>query len=360
MAKVLREAKRVVGRLRDLARILPERMAQTRRDRDFGRDLRVIEGALPAGSRLALFVLWQPSGVPPSAFLTCRHLVSCGYVPVIMSNGGLSDADRAALLSLSCRLIERPNLGHDFGAWRDAVLHLAKGGMLPAERLVLVNDSIWFPLAEGDDLLGTLDSAAAQYGFTGAAWVERAGKAHRAHFQSYLLMFGPKALSHPAFARFWQDYLASSRRDSVLLRGEKGLTQAMLRAGLCGPPTISAKRLLAHAEAADGPELIRILAYAALVDPDQRARRDALLERPTDPGFRPAALALIASTLANGYFIERHPYLVAGSVGMHFLKKRHEATSVEGRRQYLRAVAAGHIPAPHPAVLAEIRARDTQ
>lgn len=359
MAKIVREVKRVIGRLHDRLSILPERLAQIRRDRREGDDLRVTQGALPRGARLALFVLWQPDGVAPSTLLTCRHLIACGYAPVVISNAKLADPDRLALLDLCCQLIERPNIGHDFGAWRDAVLLLFRPGAMPCERLVLINDSIWFPLTAEDGLLATLDASAGTHGFTGATWMERPGRAHRAHFQSYLLMFGPRAINHPVFARFWQQYLASSRRDSVLMRGEKGLSGAMVAAGLAAPPALSPQQMLDHANAVPDNELMRILDYAALTDPGRKARRDDLVAAMGDADFRPAAVRFISSTLMAGYFLETHPYLAARSFGMHFLKKRREAVSIEGRRQFLRAVAAGDIPMPHPVVLAEIRARDS-
>ncbi len=82
------------------------------------------------------------------------------------------------------------------------------------------------------------------------------------------------------------------------------------------------------------------------------------MEAPKDAGFRNDALALISSSLMSGFFLETHPYLAARAFGMHFLKKRKDATSAEGRRQFLRAVAAGDLPAPPADLLGEIRARD--
>jgi hypothetical protein len=357
MSKIMREARRAAGKLRDLIAVLPERVAQKRRDQNLGDDLRQTAGAVPLGQRAALFVLWQPSGLAPSTLLTCDHLRAQGFAPVAVSNAPLTDRDRAALAARTALVIERPNLGHDFGAWRDVILLWLRSARLPENGLLLLNDSIWFPLSPDDDLLTRIEAEALTHGFTGAVWMERPGRPHSAHYQSYLLMFGPRALTHPAFAAFWQGYLASSRRDSVLARGEKGLSRAMSAAGLAAPATVSPARLLADAKAAPAPELARILDYAALVQPDRRTARDALLAHQTEEGFRPKALDLIAASLFSGHFAETHPYLISRSTGLHLLKKRAEPTSTEGRRQYLRAVAAGDIIAPAPEILAEIRAR---
>lgn len=354
MAKIRRELARVMERLRDALAILPERRTQRRSDRQFPAGLAQTPGALPETRKVAIFVIWQPDGLARSTLLTCCHLAERGYATMAVSNAPLSAPDRAALAAQVWRVVERPNHGHDFGAWRDGIRLLRDRPIRP-ERVLLLNDSIWFPLLPEDRLLDRLD---ADSGFVGAVWSERPGRPHSAHFQSYLLGFGPQALADPAFARFWDRYLASSRRASVLRRGEKGLSRAMVAAGLAAQPVISPARLLAHAEAAAPDELARILDYAALTDPVRAALRERLLGQRQDAGFRSAALALISSTLMSGPFLETHPYLAARAFGLHLLKKRREPVSAEGRRQVLRAVAAGDLPAPQPAVLDEIRARD--
>jgi hypothetical protein len=357
MSKIMREARRAVGKVQDLIAILPEQAARMRRDRSLGYDMRLTPGALPMGPRVAIFVIWQPAGLAQSTFLTCDHLAGQGYATVAVSNAPLTDADRASLVARTAQVIERPNLGHDFGAWRDVLMLWFPTESLPTGRLVLINDSIWFPLAPDDNLLARMDVEAEAHGFTGAIWMERPGRPHRAHYQSYLLMFGEKALVHPSFATFWHNYLPSSRRDSVLVRGEKGLTRAMAAAGLVAPAAVSPQQLLRHAKTADDSDLARILDYAALTQADHRAARDDLLARRHQDGFRTEALALIATTLFSGHFAETHPYLIAVSGGLHFLKKRQEPTSIEGRRQYLRAVSAGDLPEPPKTVLDEIRAQ---
>jgi hypothetical protein len=289
--------------------------------------------------------------------MTCDHLVAQGFAPVAISNAPLTDADRAALAARTARVIERPNLGHDFGAWRDVILLWLRSGTIPEKGLLLINDSIWFPLVPDDGLLARLQTEADTDGFTGAVWLERPGRPHSAHFQSYLLLFGPKALAHQAFASFWRGYHLSSRRDSVLARGEKGLSRAMARAGLAAPARLSPTALFAHAKAASDAELLRILDYSAFPGADRQAARATLIAQPDAPGFRQKALDLIAASLFSGHFAETHPYLISRSSGLHLLKKRQEPTSTEGRRQYLRAVTAGDIPAALPAVLDEIRAR---
>ncbi len=356
-AKLRREIARIGQRLVDLWSVPQERRRQRARDKRFPQTLQVTAGQVAPQPKVALLVVWQPAGLAPSVLATCRHLVASGYAPLVVSNAPLAGPDRALLAAEVWQIAERDNIGHDFGAYRDGILLLRHQNLQP-QRLLLLNDSIWFPWAETDGLLADLEGDPASDGFLGAAWMERPGKAHAAHFQSYLVMFGPRALAHPAFARFWSDYLLSSRRDSVLKRGEKGLSRAMSAAGLAAPSQRSAAGLAHYAQNLPDADLCKALDYAALIDPDRRNDRDALLATAGKAEFRPAALRFLNSSLATAFFLETHPYLAARAFGLHFVKKRRDPLSTEARRQVLRAVAAGDLPEPQPAVLAEIRRHD--
>ncbi|QCO57791.1 DUF429 domain-containing protein (plasmid) [Pseudorhodobacter turbinis] len=221
-----------------------------------------------------------------------------------------------------------------------------------------MNDSIWFPLQEDCDLLARLETASGNDGFSGAAWMEKPGRAHRAHFQSYFLMFGARALGHPAFQAFWRRYPVSSRRASVLQHGEKGLSRAMSQAGLTAPALLSPELMMRNAEQASEADLCRIFDYAALTDPDMIAERDRILQANMTKTSRSTLLRLIERSAMNGHFVETHPYLAARVLGFHFLKKRKDTTGIEGRRQVLRALHAGDMPTPQAVMLDEITARD--
>ncbi|WP_050525706.1 rhamnan synthesis F family protein [Pseudorhodobacter aquimaris] len=358
-AKLLRELRRAresaAGRI---ARV-SEYFAQRRRDRTFGADLCDYAGGRAFQPKVALLLIWQPDGLAGSILATCRHLHACGYAPLVVSNGALCGDDHARLLPLVWRLIERPNLGHDFGGYRDGIMLLQKYERHP-ERLVILNDSIWFPLQENCDLLARLEHAPGHDGFSGAAWMERPGRAHRAHFQSYFLMFGPRALGHPAFMQFWRRYPVSSRRSSVLLHGEKGLSRAMMQAGLVAPALLSPVLMMQQAENMSTAGLCKVLEYAALTDPDMIAARDRILGDAATETARPALLRLVERSVMNGHFVETHPYLAAQVLGFHFLKKRKDATGIEGRRQVLRALQAGDMPVPQTVMMDEIQTHDRQ
>jgi lipopolysaccharide biosynthesis protein len=67
----------------------------------------------------------------------------------VVSNLPLVPEERETLRRACWQLIERPNVGYDFGAYRDAILLLGPK-LRDLERLVLVNDLLWFPVGEAD------------------------------------------------------------------------------------------------------------------------------------------------------------------------------------------------------------------
>lgn len=95
--------------------------------------------------RVAVFVIFQPQGLAASIILTLRHLRQNGYSVLVVSNGPLQPEDHRILTVNSSVVMERPNAGYDFGGYRDGIRYLWKL-MHDVSRLVLINDSTWFPL----------------------------------------------------------------------------------------------------------------------------------------------------------------------------------------------------------------------
>jgi hypothetical protein len=158
-------------------------------------------------------------------------------------------------------LVHRRNYGHDFGAYKDAIARLD----LPAlDSLVLMNDSCYGPFV---DLAGVDAAAAASrsdiFGIT-ESWSQRY------HLQTYYVWIGHAAVRSREFALFWRRLLPHLPRDLVILRGEIGFTQAMLKAGF------TASALCPYPEAArHAQEAVRRRLQA---DPDISRRERAYLE----------------------------------------------------------------------------------
>lgn len=92
------------------------------------------------GPKLAVFVVFRPKGVAASIYMTLEYLCKHGITVLITSNAALNHDDRQKFASLAWKVIERPNFGYDFGAYRDSILYLRDQGVEP-DHLLLMNDS---------------------------------------------------------------------------------------------------------------------------------------------------------------------------------------------------------------------------
>ncbi len=202
------------------------------------------DGKVAETPRIAIYLIFPSSGVLASHLWALDYLQNAGYAPLVVSNVPLSDADRAIVLDRCWRYIERENFGYDFGGYRDGVLSIAQ--KLPKlERLVLLNDSNWFPLpGTGDwlaqmEALGTdLGAAVSNYCVTKVP-ADRYNKMRwdysvnrrRFHYCSFALGYANTITSHPAFLKFWQRFRLSNVKKRTVSRGEIGLTQWVLKHG---------------------------------------------------------------------------------------------------------------------------------
>lgn len=295
----------------------------------------VTQGGLDPSDRMAVYMIFPTDGLQPSHHLALRALAEKGYTPLVVSNLPLSEAERAALVPLVWRIVERPNFGYDFGAYREGIRHLAP--LLPQlERLVLLNDSVWFPLPDasdwltraealGVDLAGAVSNCgiATPNGTTldGFRWNYNPGLPDF-HYCSFALSLGQAALQAPSFARFWRQIRLTDNKFHTVRRGEVGLSQALIAAGLSHGETLDVRGLGAQIEALD---LARLRQFVAdLVIPEDtrlEAMRQRLLAEPDGPGrhgrLLEAALGIVALT-GPAYALPAYAY---DTLGHPFLKK---------------------------------------
>jgi len=196
-------------------------------------------GCRHEGGRYAVFVYYAPHGVP---FFTANALqaLAAAQVNVVVVANLISDAARTQLLASCHSLIDRHNVGRDFGAYKDGIDHVLR--TLRPERLLLLNDSVFWledgsrelvsRLAEGGDYLAATETYERQY-----------------HAGSFALSFSRAVLDSPAFRGFWTEYRLSNNRRHAIHNGEVKLTAALMRAGWTPKPiytTSALRRRLSH------------------------------------------------------------------------------------------------------------------
>lgn len=236
--KVKRELKRAGRQLAALPGVIWEYLfLRPLYDRKISRQKVVHQGAKPIAGEVAVYLVYAPDGLLASHHDMLAQIAKHGITPVVVSNLPLSETDRATLLDQSALVIERPNVGYDFGGYRDAVLQMAS--QLPTlERLYILNDSTWMieaPRSWFDDVRAAgcdFVGATSNYGirrynaheFRELAW-EYTINHPNFHYASYALGIGPNILQDPEFLGYWRNFRLSNDKKRTVRRGEIGLTQ---------------------------------------------------------------------------------------------------------------------------------------
>lgn len=264
-----------------------------------------------------------------------KALRSNGYSTLVVSNLPLSGIDRARLSPHVWKVIERPNFGYDFGAYRAGLRAIATR-QEQLQRLILINDSVWFPLpggadwpmraeALGVDFAGAVSNGAVSLPETaewrGFQW-RHDPTSPDYHYCSFALSFGPAALRHPAFRRFWAKLRLTDDKFHTVRRGEVGLSHALVGAGLSHAETCDTAGLGERIAAMPPAALRRFVEELAIPENDMLdARRRQLLAAPENPDslaeLRSGALAIIALT-GPAYAM---PAYAHEALGHPFLKK---------------------------------------
>ena len=355
--KVGRELDRIRVKLVLLAsRHLYEPIRKPIYDLTARRRQRLTPGNLPLTDRVAVFLVYQPGGVARSIFLTLDHLRQNGFSVLVVSNGPLRPEDRDTLAAQAALVMERPNVGYDFGAYRDGIRHLWSLNHAMS-RLVLMNDSTWFPLRRDDDSLARMEALGADLAGHIFKTEEERSRKHD-HMESHLLMISQRFLQSDAFRSFWSRYAMSDHRATTIKYGEKGFSQTAIRSGMKLASLMGREWLLATLRGLDDAELrvvfdmtndsYRARQKNAAHIRDAAARglpwRDDFLNW-VDKALRSSRTFLISSTFVA-------PALIYGRMG--FAKKANDIRFHMAREELLELEARGMIPPLADEVHAEV------
>ncbi len=341
---------------------IPERLIgpgrQRRLDSQFPNGFRVMNGTAALGPKVAIFLVYQPRGMSASAVATCRHLSDRGYSVVLVANSPVSAVDEASLGRWVWRFVERPNFGYDFGGYRDGIRLLWHWSVSP-ESLIILNDSVWFPLDKNETMLASMEASSA--GFLGALRhvdLPETDTEHAGIFLSYFFLIKRAVLTSEVFVNYWNGYVSTSNKYLTVRRGERGFSRTLFAAGVPSEGLYSRDRFMAAVTQQPAAFLRQTLVYGAYTDPDLERARDALLQADaTSEAWRLQAIEHIRAAVNKRNFHSSFCFASIRLLGIPLLKKNRGELQVRMRRQYLLAVKAGDLPPPEPAVLAELEAR---
>jgi lipopolysaccharide biosynthesis protein len=251
---------------------------------------------------VCIFAHYDRDGVvDPHVLRYLAALRDCGFHTVFVTASGTGEAGRRQLLPHCIDIIERDNVGHDFGSWSTG---LARWRDRIDGRLLLANDSVYGPLLPLKPQLDRLTSSKVDfYGMV-------CNREVRTHLQSWFLLFEPRVVRSETFAEiFCQPPLARSREE-IIEELELTATERLAAAGfaysalhmpgartLLGNPTVYLWRELIEKDA------VPFLKVGVLRQDPVGIFADGRW-RDTISRLAPDALALIDAHRAR---MERHP-----------------------------------------------------
>ena len=295
----------------------------------------VHEGIKPIVGEMAIYLVYARDGLQKSHHDMFLQLDIENITPIIVSNLPLSTRDLNLLLEKSALVIERPNVGYDFGGYRDAILHLAPD-LSKLDRLYVLNDSVWMiggsqswfeQVRLSDcDFVG----ATTHYGinrvdpreFRNLQW-EFTTKHRNFHYASYALAINKNILCDKRFINFWSTLLISNNKKRTVKRGEIGLSKWVKKNGFSHCATCKDCKLDKEIKALDNKEL-NDLAHQLIIKEDESLMMQLALvlqsDYNTDLGReeRIQIILTAVSRQATGYVM---PYFNKSKRNFPFIKK---------------------------------------
>lgn len=191
--------------------------------------VRTIEGAQPIREEMAVFLIYQPGGLLESTLFTLSYLERHNISTVVVSNVPLKSEDRGRVLARSHLLIERPNIGYDFGGYREGVLTLLESGK-HVRALYVLNDSIWFPLSGNNDVIERSRASSSDIFGLHVGHLSN-GKLIQEYVESYFFRFSNKVVHDEYFSHYWKHMRLIDYKHSVVRFYERVLAFSFSKRG---------------------------------------------------------------------------------------------------------------------------------
>jgi hypothetical protein len=177
-------------------------------------------------------------GVAPHVLRQLDMLARSFDTVVVSSTSGFSAEARAAV-GARAEIVERSNLGQDFGSWHEVLE--AHDLAREYDEVLITNDSYVSAIDDLEPVIAQMTERPVE------AWGLTKTWRHAEHIQSYFVFFTRPVLRSQAFERFWSDFRPARDRTAAIMQQEIGLSRALrsagFRLGSYFEPTVDERRL---------------------------------------------------------------------------------------------------------------------
>lgn len=152
-------------------------------------------------------------------------LDAIGVQIVFISNSKINSSGKNFLAGIPgvVKVIERENLGNDFGAWQEGIRNYQLKN--DCTHVLFANDSVFGPIG---DLAAMLQKMANE---TVDFWGVTDSYQHGWHLQSYFLCFAREVFDSDGFRSFFTTNFNALDKAAIISTGEIGLTSALIDSG---------------------------------------------------------------------------------------------------------------------------------
>jgi len=352
--KLKREVQRLADQVSAIPLLVFEPFIQFQYDRNFPKNISVHQGVRPLEKKIAVFLIYQPKGLAQSIFLTVDHLISSGFEAVVVSNCPLQIHDLELLKLKSALVVERKNFGYDFGGYRDAIF-LLRQHHVDCEQMLFLNDSVWFPVFDGSQLLKDMSASEADYVGT-QVFGEWRGQSFNGFFGSYCFMLKKPLLNHEVFKEFWDKYKLSSSKEVVLRRGERRFSREMLKVSSKSLALFSLERFAQTLDQMSIEETCQALKDLIVWDHDALSEKMSLINADmSQEKWLLEAKNFIVKFSRSKNFVGSSPVTSLTRLQFPMIKKNSDMLYTQARESIVNAIDTGRITGLNPIIERELR-----
>lgn len=196
--------------------------------------------ALGCAKKVALVALYPRGPLLNSVKRLITTLLDQDFEVIAIVNQSVDRDWTPDLSLLPITLIERQNIGRDFGAFKCGVNYLLESGKLETiDSLLTCNDSVFY----GYRFRNFLE----RFDVNSDSWITAFLNFEKhTHAQSFFQSFSKDILRTSEFQKFWKNYYPSRRRIHIIDRGEVRLSQTLLKLGYFPRSIVNAENIAKH------------------------------------------------------------------------------------------------------------------
>lgn len=352
--RLLRELLRIIRQLKFILRIPSYILQKRHHDKHLADRLQIYSGTQKLTSKAFVLVLYQPEGISRATLETCEIMTKHGYSVFAISNCPITKEDAHNLTNVTWKYGSRPNYGYDVGAYRDG-LKVFQDSSKQFTEVLMMNDSIMFPLGGNLKILSDLDKL--QKGFGGLVLKTKIksklqGNTLKSNrwddfVEAYFYRCNGTLIERNGlFWKIWRHMWLTPGRTYL----KEGLISYVINFFGYPPITIASRfKFMKNIQDSSCDFLHKTLTYAAYKDESLALKGEELIKewnQQEDEVWKKKVIAHINAAVNQEHFHYTFIFASISFFDLSFLKKPKPHSHVSTANCYLRAVKDGHLSEP--------------